>query len=555
VNLLGQAINGRMDTYLVSGGKVFNAIGEYLFEGDMIPMNQALPEMSAKEFITSINRMFNLYWYPLEDGIIKIEPRDEFYSGDDVEIIDWTEKVDRNSEITITPLSQLNKKEYLFFYEEDDDYYNKIYKDNFNEVYGTKKVSVNNDFLEGEYKVDISFSTSPLVNLNNEAFRIVPAYVEYEDGYYERYTPNTRIHTYGGLLDCDEWGFRSKISSDLTKSVYPYAGHLDNPLEPTYDILWDNPKLYYFDWKYKTNDNLFNTYWYNVMTDITSIETHMLKCKMYHNQYDITTINLFDTIQVDGVNYVINSIDHNPVTMISDVELIKISKQNIRNKYKKNTGGGSTSTGNGKGGWTWKDLREKEKVKEKYPWSWGPWTDGGGNGTKTVSTTNFIDDFRKREKERVTREKYRKNILTNWNEIKGNLNTIASTASYVRVMGDRNIVSERASSILIQGNDNIVKPNLRNVTIIGNDTIATKSDTTYINGVEISTNEGVVEGGESGWLYSGGVNEVQNPFGNSSLITNIVAGRDTVQEKGGFNTINYLNCGIDSNNDPNDKPL
>jgi hypothetical protein len=235
--------------------------------------------------------------------------------------------------------------------------------------------------------------------------------------------------------------------------------------------------------------------------------------------------------------------------------LIKISKQNIRNKYKKNTGGGSTSTGNGKGGWTWKDLREKEKVKEKYPWSWGPWTDGGGNGTKTVSTTNFIDDFRKREKERVTREKYRKNILTNWNEIKGNLNTIASTASYVRVMGDRNIVSERASSILIQGNNNIVKPNLRNVTIIGNDTIATKSDTTYINGVEISTNEGVVEGGESGWLYSGGVNEVQNPFGNTSLITNIVAGRDTVQEKGGFNSINYLNCGVDSNNDLNDKPL
>ena len=555
VLLTGQAVQGRMDTYLSVGSKMFNSVKPYLKEGDTVYFNQVVPEMSSKEFITSINRMFNLYWLPTEDGSIKIEPRDEFYSGDDVEILDWTEKVDRNSDITITPLSQITNKEYKFSYADDDDLYNDLYSSNYNEVYGTKKVTVNNDFVNGIYDLGISFTTSPLTNFNDNAFKIVPAYVKYENNEYERYIQKTRIHTYGGLLDCDEWTLQSLLSSDEKVSKYPYAGHLDNPLEPTYDILFDNPKLYYFDWNYKTNDNLFNTYWYNVIQDITSSENHMLKCTMYHNQYDITEMNLFDTIQVDSVNYVINKIDHNPLTMMSEVELIKSVAQNIRNKYKKQTGGGSTSWTNGGGGWTWKDWKQKEKIKEALPW-----VDKGGTLTNTVKTTNWKDKA-VNEKERYRKETSlistikKKTAITNYNDTRGERNLIAQTASYVSVWGDGNIVAEETSRISIQGNNNVVRAGLRNVRIIGNETIATKSDTTYINGVEISQEEGVVEGGSDGWLYSGGVNEVYNPFSNTSLITNIVAGIDTVQMKGGFNSINFINGGIDTNNDPSEKPL
>jgi hypothetical protein len=85
---------------------------------------------------------------------------------------------------------------------------------------------------------------------------------------------------------------------------------------------------------------------------------------------------------------------------------------------------------------------------------------------------------------------------------------------------------------------------------MGNNAIAKRSNTSYINGVEVSVNEGIVEGGEDGWLYIGGVNEVQNPFGNQSLITNLQSGRDTIIEKGGYNQINYLNNGINYNNNP-----
>jgi hypothetical protein len=60
----------------------------------------------------------------------------------------------------------------------------------------------------------------------------------------------------------------------------------------------------------------------------------------------------------------------------------------------------------------------------------------------------------------------------------------------------------------------------------------------------------IIQGGEEGWLYIGGVNEVQNPFGNTSLVTNLQVGRDTIIEKGGFNQINYMNGGIDDNNNP-----
>ena len=554
VNTIGQVVGGRMDTYLAEGSKVFNAIGDYLFEGDIIPMNQALPDMTAKEFITSINKMFNLYWTTLDDGTIRIEPRDTFYSGDDVELLDWTEKVDRNSDIKITPLSQLTKKEYVLSYTEDDDYYNELYKNNYVDVYGTKKVVVNNDFVEGEYKIDTNFSTSPLVNLNNEAQRIVPAYVVYENGYYERFTQRIRIHTYGGLLPSDTWEIKSNVNPNttITKSVYPYAGHLDNPLEPSYDILFDNPSIYYFDWRYRTTDNLYNTYWINTIGDITSSENHMLTCTMYHNQLDISELNLFDTIQVDSVNYVINSINHNPITMMSKVELIKITTDNIRRK-KLNTTGGGAGGGIGSGGWgntisdwTWKDYEEKKEY-EKHIKNW----DGKGKGYKGFDATKWKDEEALKKKEIWAQYDENKHTSVSiYNSDVGKGNTISSTASQVQVWGDNNIVSDGASQVSIKGNNNFVAANLTNVSIIGDNNIAKRSNTSYINGIEISELEGIVEGGEEGWLYIGGVNEVQNPFGNTSLITNLQVGRDTVIEKGGFNQINYMNSGIDDNNNP-----
>jgi hypothetical protein len=473
VTSVGQVVEGRMDTYLAEGSKVFNAIGDYLFEGDLIPMNQALPEMSAKEFITSINKMFNLYWYPEEDGTIRIEPRDDFYTGDDVEVLDWTEKVDRNSDIKITPLSQLTKKEYVLSYTEDDDYYNEIYKNNYSDVYGTKKVIVNNDFVEGEYKIETNFSTSPLVNLNNEAQRIVPAYVVYENGYYERFNQRIRIHTYGGLLDSDNWTMNTNVSKPTSYTKYPYAGHLDNPLEPSYDILYDNPNIYYFDWRYRTNDNLYNTYWGNTIGDITSPENHMLSCTMYHNQLDISELNLFDTIQVDNVNYVINSIQYNATTSISRVELIKITTDNVRRKkinISSSAGGGGTfgnDWGNVTSEWTWRNHEKQNEYGDKLK-SW----DGKGKGYGGFDKTHWLDSGNavKKKGEWAQYDKEKHNAVNVSNSDNGTNNTISFNSSSVNVWGNNNNVSDGCSNISIHGNDNFVAAGLTNVTIQGNNT-------------------------------------------------------------------------------------
>jgi hypothetical protein len=558
VNSIGQTINGRMDSYLATGSKVFNSLGDYLFEGDTIPMNQSLPEMTAKEFITSLNKMFNLYWVPEEDGTIRIEPRDDFYTNDDVQLLDWTEKVDRNSDIKITPLSQLTKKEYVLSYTEDDDYYNEIYKNNFSDVYGAKRIIVNNDFVEGEYKIETKFSTSPLVNLNNDAQRIVPAYVVYENGYYERFQQRIRIHTYGGLLDSDSWTLNSNIEDGVSYSKYPYAGHLDNPLEPSYDILFNNPNIYYYDWQYRTNDNLFNTYWSNTIGDITSPENHMFSCSVYLNQLDISELNLFDTIQVDNVNYVINQLQYNPTTSIGRLELIKITTDNVRATNTKISGGGSggasivnvaseANWGNITSDWTFQDSNDKNQ------WSSGisSW-DGKGKGYGGFDKTHWLasGEAIKRKDEWAQYDKEKHNAVNSDNSDNGTNNTISVASSAVNVWGNNNNVSDGCSNVSIQGNNNFVAAGLTNVTILGNNAIAKRSNTSYINGVEVSVNEGIVEGGEDGWLYIGGVNEVQNPFGNQSLITNLQSGRDTIIEKGGYNQINYLNNGINYNNNP-----
>jgi len=142
INTIGQVIGG----YIFNGvstdsectTELYNATSqEWILEGDLVDMNQILPQdLSCVDFLKDINKMFNLYWVAIDENTFQIEPRDTFYTSDDVNIWDWTEEFDRQNEIKIIPLSELNNKQYLFTYSEDDDYYNDFYTRTYKEIYG-----------------------------------------------------------------------------------------------------------------------------------------------------------------------------------------------------------------------------------------------------------------------------------------------------------------------------------------------------------------------------------------------------------------------------------
>jgi len=125
--------------------------------------NTSIPKkVKQKEFITSIIRMFNLYIEPSKQWrkTLVIEPRDDYYASG--EIKDWTNKIDLNSPIDIKPISDLQSKQIILKYKDDNDYLNLDYKSKTNESYGQYIYDVDNDFINDVKTIETIFSSTPL---------------------------------------------------------------------------------------------------------------------------------------------------------------------------------------------------------------------------------------------------------------------------------------------------------------------------------------------------------------------------------------------------------
>jgi hypothetical protein len=561
----GAAVGGTMTLSQLANSTFYNTLeAKYIFEGDAVDMNQAIPEdININDFITSINKMFNLYWVANDSNNFTIEPRDDLYSSSDVTIRDWTQKTDRNSEILITPMSELNNKEYYFHYTPDDDYYNAKYTTSYVAEYGDRRVKVMNDFVTETSELKLIFSPSPLIQIKNSS-RVGAAYVEDKDGYFQSYEPNIRIAIYGGLKSSsDYWLFKSVQSpSGVMQYNYPYAGHYDDPYTPKLDINWGTNKQYYYKWQNNCSNNLFNLYWRNSILDIIAPDSHMWKGSIHLRTFDMVTLNIFDTIQMDGVYYKINKLDYNPLTEIAYVELFKtttfLANANILNVYTPpilnpvvppTPGPTPPNPWNG-GGWN-PTIRYRDTIFFESTDFAAPWQNGEpdfGRISKTpyssmnyspaITTTSVIKQADSYGIGNTPIRNIHNNIYdaSSFISVSGIDNNIAPESTSIRVMGNNNRVAQRASNISIVGNNNIVPAGLTNVSIVGDNVIARSSNTSYINGAVIRNGSLFEEFN----FINGSVNQVQDPF-QSAVKPNIIRGGfNAVQNIGGMTQINFV---------------
>ena len=88
-------------------------------------------------------KMFNLYVEPTDEKTLRFVPRDDFYTGGNV---DYSYKLDRSQEYEIVPCGELQNGKFLFTHKESDDVQNKEYKETTGRIYGDREVIINNDF-------------------------------------------------------------------------------------------------------------------------------------------------------------------------------------------------------------------------------------------------------------------------------------------------------------------------------------------------------------------------------------------------------------------------
>lgn len=307
-----------------------SAINSGLYSGSTIDYNAVIPpNIKQKDFLTSLIKMFNLYVDVDKDNDKKliIEPRDDFYSSGSIK--DWSYKLDISRDLEYTPLGDLNFRRLKYQYKKDTDKYNKLYEDTWKEVYGEYIHDTGNEFYTNESKTEVIFSPTPICD-DVSSNRVVPRLWKEESGGQIKPSQfNIRILYWGGLLSTNvDWVHTARGAADVSRSTYPYAGHVDNPVTPTLDLSFGVPKeIYYYTNQY-TDNNLFNRYHKKFIEEITNKDSKVVVGYFHLTPLDILLLDFRDEFYFDNQRFRLNKIyDYNPiVNEITKCEFIKVKE-------------------------------------------------------------------------------------------------------------------------------------------------------------------------------------------------------------------------------------
>lgn len=347
--LIGPQIIGGTDgvqgitTEIVSDGVDLNILKaqQALTAGGTVSVSAFLPDMTCDVFFKGIITAFNLLVKPntFSPSYLEIEPLNDFYnpSGD---ALDWTYKIDKSKELTVTPTINFSSKNYNFLFDQDDDFFNNQYTEQAKKQYGQFIVQSQNQYAVDDTDLKLPFAQKVLANIPDgiggytnmimpRTFRISTDEEGVNSFDLKKGKPFIVMKYDKGLLayegtEGQEFSIRGEAGGNYG-FYYPYVGHLDNPFDPGFDFNWGVPDLVYWDIGTYTANNLFK-YHDTFLKEILSRYGKQLSCYAMLKSNDINSLDFRNLINIDGVVYrllKISDYDSNKNTS-TQIELIRI---------------------------------------------------------------------------------------------------------------------------------------------------------------------------------------------------------------------------------------
>jgi hypothetical protein len=141
----------------------------FIPNGSNIDYSIEFPENDYKQidFITSINKYFNLVVVPNPDKpkSLIIEPIIDYIGKG--RVLDWTTKIDFNQPQSLYPTNSLINGTLFYDFKLDQDYANQDFKGQTNRTFGTDRFKLNQEYKDAETKFDYMFSSPVDITINN----------------------------------------------------------------------------------------------------------------------------------------------------------------------------------------------------------------------------------------------------------------------------------------------------------------------------------------------------------------------------------------------------
>jgi len=307
---------GSWEYSLLNNSSFFSIPNAEIFIGDNMQLEKCLPsDIKQADFLASIIKMFNLYVSvdELDSKMLKIEPRDVYFTND---VVDLTNKIDVSRGVEVQPLGASKFKEYIFQMQSDKDEINETYQKQYVYPYGTKVQPIQNDFITEVYKTEVIFAPTPLNAARNNP-QVVFSEIAFKDsnGRSIDSTSKLRLLVAGGLSPVIGTNYFHYLDPNGTKHFfdsYPYVGHYDNILNPTFDVNFTNPIQLYYNNGVETNqtsNNIYNVYHKKGIEEITNKDSKLVTYYVKLSEVEINNLSFRNSYFIDKQFYRLYEVD------------------------------------------------------------------------------------------------------------------------------------------------------------------------------------------------------------------------------------------------------
>jgi hypothetical protein len=305
--------------------------------GDTCLMEFNAPDMKQIDFITSIQKMFNLVFVADKTlpNTLRIEPLVEYIGAGNT--LDWSHKLDLSKDIMYYPTVDMQKAKFTFTYAEDGDYFNSIYKDN-GRIYGRYEITENdfeviNEFATGEEKVELAFASTPSAPVENTDV-VVPFFTNAEGQFVQ---PKPRILYYFADFFVNMY---DEVSGDVVQTAVKCLNNYSTMNANVSDSdLNFAPEIPIHTIIANPYDNLYNRWWRNYYRELYDGQARIMEGMFALTLNDIFTFQWSDKIWIvdswwrvlDIEGYVVGEQDVTKVKLIrlldidNDCDIIPVS--------------------------------------------------------------------------------------------------------------------------------------------------------------------------------------------------------------------------------------
>lgn len=294
-------------------------------DGFTLDVARNLPEMKQIDFVAGLQKSFNLVFIADKNRPTHfyIEPWSDYMSAGTKK--DWTNKINLDNDITISPTTDLQKRRYTWTQAESEDTINAQAKAQTGEVYGAKIVEdAGNDFASGEFKVASPFAPFVITPVGSTGIAALKLSTRDQETPKPIKKPRPFLAFYNGLVGGSVY---YNIGGTQTNKPLPHYS-ANEKLVATLDdlsLFYGHPPAYHFIFTTPLNA-LYYRWWSAWANELFSPDARMLTATFYLTPSDIALMEWSDKIYLFNQYWRILEIQNYDATKdgLTRVKLVKI---------------------------------------------------------------------------------------------------------------------------------------------------------------------------------------------------------------------------------------